>query len=98
MMLGLGLPDSWFWSLMAFIPKRSGPALAPEDFRPIALEQVQLKFLHRWLAGRLQSWASNVVHSAQFGFLRGRNRSAIAWLLQRSLCGSVPGSLVTRQF
>ena len=57
------------------IPKVSGAVLSPADFRPIALQQVQLKILHRWLAGCLQGWAAGAVHPCQFGFLRGRRIS-----------------------
>ena len=72
---GLGLPSTWFWCLLVFIPKRSDVSLSPGDLRPIALEQVQLKLIHRWLASLLQVWARRVVHASQFGFLLGRRMS-----------------------
>ena len=61
MPLGFGLSLS--------LPKNVAAPLSPCDLRPIALEQVQLKCIHRLLVSLLKLWWSqNILYASQFGF------------------------------
>jgi hypothetical protein len=66
-------------SLITLVPKK----LAPEevnDYRPISLTSVCLKFLTKLAANRLQDHILKCVHKNQYGFLRSRAiQDCLAW-------------------
>jgi hypothetical protein len=59
-------------SYITLIPKKSGP-LGANDFRPISLTNVCLKFLTKMVADRLQNKILECLHKNQYGFLRTRS-------------------------
>jgi hypothetical protein len=50
------------------------------DYRPISLTNVCLKFLTKLAANRLQEKKLSCIHKNQYGFLRGRSiQDCLAW-------------------
>lgn len=66
-------------SFITLVPKK----LTPEpinDYRPISLMSISLKFLTKLLADRLQKVILSVIHQNQYGFLRRRTiQDCLAW-------------------
>lgn len=58
-------------SLITLIPKKDHPQTV-NDYRPISFLNYSLKFLTKLLANRLQHIILQVVHSNQYGFIKGR--------------------------
>lgn len=53
------------------------------DFRPISLLNYSFKLLTKLLANRLQSVILSVVHTNQYGFIKGRSiQDCLAWAFQ----------------
>lgn len=59
------------FSNIALIPKKTNPESV--DFRPISLLNYSLKCIIKVLSTRLQSVIVGLVHSNQYGFIRGRS-------------------------
>ena len=66
-------------SFITLIPK-VGVAEGVNDYRPISLTNVCLKFLTKLVANRLQDHILRCVHRNQYGFLRTRTiQDCLAW-------------------
>lgn len=66
-------------SFITLIPKKDNPQMI-NDFRPISLLNCSLKFLTKLLANRLQRVILDVVHTNQYGFIKGRTiQDCLAW-------------------
>lgn len=53
------------------MPKKVNPENV-NDFRPISLMSISLKFLTKLMTDRLQGVIKKVVHENQYGFIKGR--------------------------
>lgn len=53
------------------MPKKVNPEHV-NDFRPISLMSISLKFLTMLMADRLQGVIKKIVHENQYGFIKGR--------------------------
>jgi len=58
-------------SYITLVPKKDNPETV-NDFRPISLLNTPLKIIAKLLTNRLQRDISNVVHSNQYGFIKGK--------------------------
>jgi hypothetical protein len=66
-------------SYITLIPKKPVPE-GVNDYRPISLTNVCLKFLTKLAANRLQDKILSCIHKNQYGFLRGRSiQYCLAW-------------------
>jgi hypothetical protein len=66
-------------SYITLVPKVSAPVRV-NDFWPISLTNVCLKFLTKLAANRLQDKILCCIHTNQYGFLRNRSiQDCIAW-------------------
>lgn len=66
-------------SYITLVPKKQVP-LQVNDFRPISLTNVCVKFLTKLAANRLQDVILSCIHKNQYGFLRGRSiQDYLAW-------------------
>jgi hypothetical protein len=66
-------------SYITLVPKSVAPVSA-NDFRPISLTNVCLKFLTKLLPNRLQDKILECIHKNQYGFLRRRSiQDCLAW-------------------
>jgi hypothetical protein len=66
-------------SYITLVPKVATP-VSVNDFRPISLTNVCLKFLTKLIANRLQDKILKCIHKHQYGFLRSRSiQDCIAW-------------------
>ena len=53
------------------------------DFRPISLLNTPLKIIAKLLANRLQRDVNNVVHSNQYGFIKGKSiQDCLGWAFE----------------
>jgi hypothetical protein len=69
-------------SFITLIPKRNSPRIV-NDYKPISLLNNSLKLLTKLLASRLQSVILSVVHTNQYGFIKGRTiQDYLAWAFQ----------------
>jgi hypothetical protein len=59
-------------SYITLVPKKAVPKTV-NDFRPISLTNVCLKFLTKLVANRLQGRILECIHKNQYGFLRSRS-------------------------
>jgi hypothetical protein len=61
------------------VPKSAAP-VDVNDFRPISLTNVSLKFLTKLAANRLQNKILSCIHKNQYGFLRTQSiQDCLAW-------------------
>jgi retron-type reverse transcriptase len=66
-------------SFITLVPKKPMPVQV-NDFRPISLTSVCVKFLTKLAANRLQDRILSCIHKNQYGFLRGRSiQDCLAW-------------------
>jgi hypothetical protein len=66
-------------SFITLVPKKTVPECV-NDFRPISLTNVCLKFLTKLAANRLQEKILECIHKNQYGFLRNRSiQYCLAW-------------------
>ena len=66
-------------SFITLIPKNQNPETV-NDFRPISLTNICLKFLTKLLANRLQQVITRTIHVNQYGFIKGRTiQDCLAW-------------------
>jgi hypothetical protein len=66
-------------SYITLIPKKPVPE-GVNDYRPISLTNMSLKFLTKLTANRLQDKILSCIHKNQYGFLRGRSiQDCLAW-------------------
>jgi hypothetical protein len=66
-------------SYITLVPKKSAP-LNVNDFRPISVTNVCLKFLTKIATNRLQDKILSCLHKNQYGFLRSRSiQDCLAW-------------------
>lgn len=69
-------------SLITLIPKKDNPKTII-DYRPISLLNYSIKLLTKLLANRLQVVILQVVHTNQYGFIKGRSiQDCLAWAFQ----------------
>jgi hypothetical protein len=57
---------------ITLIPKKSNP-LDMNDYRPISLVSLPLKFITKLMANRLQKDIIPILHQNQYGFIKSRN-------------------------
>jgi hypothetical protein len=66
-------------SYITLVPKKQVPVRV-NDFRPISLTNVCIKFLTKLAANRLQGKILDCIHKNQYGFLRNRSiQDCLAW-------------------
>jgi len=69
-------------SLIVLIPKKDN-AETVNDYRPISLLNYSLKCITKILSSRLQSKILQLVHTNQYGFIKGRTiHDCLAWSFQ----------------
>jgi hypothetical protein len=69
-------------SYITSVPEKVVP-MDVNDFRPISLTNICLKFLTKLAANRLQGKILSFLHKNQYGFLRSRSiRNCIAWAFE----------------
>ncbi|XP_073359845.1 uncharacterized protein [Aegilops tauschii subsp. strangulata] len=69
-------------SFITLIPKKEVPR-CPNDFRPISLLNGVLKIITKLLANRLQKIILQLIHTNQYGFLKGRViQDCLAWYFE----------------
>ena len=65
-------PQSWSQSHIVQIPKKTENIDQVANWRPITLENCDLKIFSRVLSNRFQSVLPQIIHESQTGFVRGR--------------------------
>lgn len=69
-------------SLITLIPKKDSPQTV-HNFRPISLLNYSVKLLTKLIANRLQAMIWKVVHTNQYGFIKGRSiQDCLSWAFQ----------------
>ena len=69
-------------SIIALIPKKDNPETV-NDYRPISLLNYSLKCITKILSSRLQTVILQLVHTNQYGFIKGRTiQDCLAWSFQ----------------
>jgi mannosylglycoprotein endo-beta-mannosidase len=69
-------------SFITLIPKNNSPE-GVNDYRPISLTNVCLKFITKMATNRLQDHILRCVHKNQYGFIRSRTiQDCLAWTLE----------------
>lgn len=82
-------------SLITLIPKKDSPQFI-NDYMPISLLNYSVKFLTKLLANRLQRVVLSVIHTNQYGFIKGRTiQDCLAWAYQfLHICHKSKGQIV----
>jgi retron-type reverse transcriptase len=74
--------DSINTAYITLIPKKSTP-MNMNDYRPISLVSLPLKFITKLMANRLQKDIIPILHQNQYGFIKTRNiQDCIAWAFE----------------
>jgi retron-type reverse transcriptase len=74
--------DSINTAYITLIPKKSIP-MNMNDYRPISLVSLPLKFITKLMANRLQKDIIPILHQNQYGFIKTRNiQDCIAWAFE----------------
>jgi hypothetical protein len=74
--------DSINTAHITLIPKKSNP-MDMNDYRPISLVSLPLKFITKLMANRLQKDIIPILHQNQYGFIKTRNiQDCIAWAFE----------------
>ena len=69
-------------SYIALIPKKNNPKTM-DDYRPISLLNYSIKSITKLLSSRLQNVILELVHTNQYGFIKGRTiQDCLAWAFQ----------------
>jgi hypothetical protein len=69
-------------AFITLIPKTSDPSTM-NDFRPISLVSIPLKFINKIMANRLQQIIIPTLQKNQYGFIKGRNiQDCIGWAFE----------------
>jgi len=69
-------------SFITLIPKKNNPETV-DDYRPISLLNYSLKCITKLLSTRMQSVILQLVHTNQYGFIKGRTiQDCLAWAFQ----------------
>ena len=69
-------------AFITLIPKKQSPEYV-NDFRPISLVSLALKFITKLLANRLQKIIIPLVHKNQYGFIKKRSiHDCLAWAFE----------------
>lgn len=71
---------------ITLIPKKDNPQTV-NDYRPVSLLNSALKLLTKILANTLQEVIMTVIHTNQYGFIKGRTiQDCLAWAYQFLYC------------
>jgi hypothetical protein len=74
--------DSINTAYITLIPKKSIP-MDMNDYRPISLVSLPLKFITKFMANWLQKDIIPILHQNQYGFIKTRNiQDCIAWAFE----------------
>jgi hypothetical protein len=77
--------DNWTAStlpILPLLPKNNDPHVM-NDYRPISLVSLPLKFITKLMANRLQKDIIPILHQNQYGFIKTRNiQDYIAWAFE----------------
>jgi hypothetical protein len=69
-------------AFVTLIPKKDNPELV-NDYRPISLVSLALKFLTKILANRMQKVIIPIIHKNQYGFIKSRTiHDYLAWAFE----------------
>jgi hypothetical protein len=72
------------YAFITLIPKKDSPEFV-NDYRPISLASLALKFLTKILANRMQKVIIPAIHMNQYGFIKSRTiHDCLAWVLNIS--------------